>query len=152
MKSFAITVSSAVLANAQEPFASCPVLECGDSSIAGTKIGPENNTNDYCYYHDRKPEKTMISTKIEGMLCYDKTVATMKTIPKFCPFKLGDEYMWIEEMLAGQIQETDRDGAQVASYAKDRSSTEHKRQVQSCKEVISQSQNLLPGRVCDKSS
>jgi hypothetical protein len=60
--------------------------------------------------------------------------------------------MWIEEMLAGQIQETDRDGAQVASYAKDRSSTEHKRQVQSCKEVISQSQNLLPGRVCDMSS
>jgi hypothetical protein len=36
------------------------------------------------------------------MLCYDKTVATLKTIPKFCPFtKEFDEYMWIEEMLAG---------------------------------------------------
>jgi len=47
---------------------------------------------------------------------------------------------------------TDRDGAQIASYAQGTSSTEHKRRTQSCKEVIAQSQNLLPGRVCDSNS
>ena len=64
MKSFAITVSLALLADAQEPFATCPVLNCGDSSVPGASIGPPDNNNDYCYYHDRKPEKTDISKEI----------------------------------------------------------------------------------------
>jgi hypothetical protein len=61
MKSIAITVALANLANAQESFAYCPKLECGDSQDPEAVIGPPLNTNNYCYYHDRKPEKNEIS-------------------------------------------------------------------------------------------
>lgn len=85
----AILATIAVVDEQPEMDLDCPLLKCEDDILEPG----------VCYAHDGKASADVI----KGGLCYDAETAKQTDQVLVCPFNT-EEYMWIDELLQGQIK------------------------------------------------